>query len=297
MSMKLTDKQIAIFAAVTAIILGGGVTTLSKIALRDIPVFGFTFLRFFCASLVILPYFLKNRPKIQKDFYKVLLFSLFLSVNVLIFPIGVRLTTATIGQTLYVFVPIITALASYFLLSEIFSARKITGVFVGLLGALVIILLPEITKGAPFAGNLQGNFIIFLGVIAVAFYTVLSKKFQKQYTPFQINALFIFLTTILAAGLAIPELFFSSSWLQHISVGATFATVYVGILGTAAWYLLYQYVIKHSTPLIASMILYLQPAATFVWASLLLGERLTIGLLIGVALAFTGVYLTLQAKK
>jgi len=71
----------------------------------------------------------------------------------------------------------------------------------------------------------------------------------------------------------------------------------VGILGTAVWYLLYQYIIKHSSPLTASTILYLQPAATFIWAFLLLGEQVTRGFLIGTALAFLGIYLTLQSPS
>jgi len=297
MKIKLSDKQLAILATFVAIILGGGVTPLTKIALKDIPVFGYTFLRFFFAAIVVLPFFFKNKPKLHKNSYKVILFSLFLSFNVILFPLGVHLTTATIAQTLYVFVPIITAIASYFLLSEVFSLKKIIGVLVGLCGALIIILLPEITKGSPFSGNLEGNLIIFLGVIAVAFYTILSKKFQKLYTPFQINAIFIFTTCLLSIFFAGGELFFSPPWWQQFSVSSLWATAYVGILGTAVWYLLYQYIIKHSSPLIASMILYLQPAATFIWAFLLLGEHLTTGFLIGATLAFIGVYLTLQSSQ
>ena len=121
MQTKFNDKQLALLATFTAIILGGGVTPLTKIVLKDIPVFGYTFLRFLFAAVILFPFFLKNKPKLHNDFYKVILFSLFLSLNVILFPIGVRLTTATIGQTLYVFVPILTAILSYFLLSEVFS--------------------------------------------------------------------------------------------------------------------------------------------------------------------------------
>jgi drug/metabolite transporter (DMT)-like permease len=294
---KLTAKQIAIIATIVAVIVGGGVTPLTKIALYSIPVFGYTFLRFLFATIILLPFFLKNKPEFHKNFYKLILFSLFLSANVIVFPFGVRLTTATIAQTLYVFVPIFTAIISYFLLAEVFSFKKIIGILVGLSGALVIILLPEIMKGSPFAGNLVGNLIIFAGVITVAIYTVLSKKFQKHYTPFQINAVFIFTTCVLSFFFMVLELFFSPTWWQHVAVNSLLGTIYVGILGTAIWYLLYQYVIKHTSPLVASMILYLQPVATFIWASLLLGEQITTGFLIGTALAFIGVYLTLQSPN
>lgn len=296
MMNKLTIKQRTILATIIAVIIGGGVTPLTKIAVQTIPVFTFTFLRFFFASLVVLPYFLKHMPRLNKRLYKLILFSLFLSANVIVYPFGVRLTTATIAQTLYVFVPIITAVISYFFLAEVFTIRKITGILVSLCGALIIILLPQITRNSPFAGNLTGNLIICIGVITVAIYTVFSKNFQKNYTPFQINAVFIFTTCILSFFLAINELSGSHSWMNHVTMISLVSTAYVGIIGSALWYLLYQYIIHHSSPLIASMILYMQPAATFVWAAFLLGEQLTPGFLIGAALAFIGVFFTMQTS-
>ncbi len=255
MKIHFTDKQLAILATFTAILIGGGVGPLTKIALHNISVFEFTFLRFFFGTLVLLPFFLKNKPKLHKDFYKVILFSLFLSFNVLVFPLGVKLTTATISQMLYVFVPIMVAIISYFLATEIFTVRKIIGVFVGFCGALIIIILPTISNGIPFTGNLTGNLIIFAGVIAVAAYTTFSKKFQQHYTPFQINAIFIFATCVLSFFFACGEFFLSPSSWQQITLTSWIATAYVGVLGTALWYLLYQYIIKHSSPLIASLIL------------------------------------------
>ena len=82
MMNKLTIKQRAILATIIAVIIGGGVTPLTKIAVQTIPVFSYTFLRFFFASLVILPYFLKHTPRVNKRLYKLILFSLLLSANV-----------------------------------------------------------------------------------------------------------------------------------------------------------------------------------------------------------------------
>jgi drug/metabolite transporter (DMT)-like permease len=84
--------------------------------------------------------------------------------------------------------------------------------------------------------------------------------------------------------------------MKQVTMVSLVSTAYVGIIGSALWYLLYQYIIHHSSPLIASMILYLQPAATFVWAAFLLGEQLTPGFLIGAALAFIGVFFTMQTS-
>jgi drug/metabolite transporter (DMT)-like permease len=201
MMNKWSIKQRTIVATIIAVIIGGGVTPLTKIAVQTIPVFSYTFLRFFFASIVILPYFIKHLPRFNKRLYKLILFSLFLSANVIVYPFGVRLTTATIAQTLYVFVPIITAVISYFFLAEIFTIKKITGILISLIGALILILLPEITKSSPFAGNLTGNLIICFGVITVAIYTVFQKNFKKILPPFKLTP-FLFL----------PRVFFHFFW-------------------------------------------------------------------------------------
>lgn len=290
-------KTLAILAMFFCVLIGGAVPVATKFALRDIPPFSFTFLRFVIAGATILPFLVKNRFTIRKNLYKAVLFSLFMTINVIFFPLGVHLTTATVASTLYVFGPIVIAILSYFFLAEKFTSRKIVGIVAGFAGALVIILLPEINKYSPFAGNTFGNLLIGVAVIATAMYTVLSKEFQKSYTPFQLTAIFIFTSCLVLFPLAGIDVVMHPHWWGHVTESALIALLYCGFLGTTLWYLLYQYAIKHASPLIASMVLYLQPAATFFWAFSLLGEQLTGGLLFGATLTFIGVFLTLKSKK
>src|SRR3712207_3756669 len=117
---QLNSKTLPLLIIIISVIIGGAVPVFSKIVISEIPSLSFTFLRFVLAAICILPFFLRNKPVIRKDFYKVVLFSLFMSFNVAVFPFGVSLTTATISQTLYTFVPIIVAILAYFMFSETF---------------------------------------------------------------------------------------------------------------------------------------------------------------------------------
>lgn len=292
----LSTANLALLAILTAAVIGGGMAVLTKIALKEIPTFSFTFFRFVAASLSILPFFLKDLPKIKKNFSQVIGISLIFCVNMVVYAVGLQTTTATIAQTLYVSVPIIAALISYKLLSERFTLKKILGIVTGFLGALIIILLPVFTKSDPFSGNLTGNLFIIVGVLCTAFYTVYSKKFQKDYTPLQLTAILSFTACIGLFFFAVSDMFTHPMWWTSVSTISLFAILYLGILGTTVYYLMFQYAIKHGSPIVATMILYLQPAATFVWAALLLGEQLTAGLLIGAILAFIGVSLVLKSK-
>lgn len=295
--MKLSSKQLAIIAILLSAIIGGGTPVTTKIALREMPSFSFTFFRFVIAAITILPIFLKEKPKFHKDIYKVILFSLFMTVNVIFFPLGVHLTTATIASTLYIFGPIIVAILFYFFIKETFNKKKIVGIIFSLIGALTIILLPEISKGTAFVGSLSGNLFITIAVVATALYTVFSKRFQKEYTPIQLTSIFIFTSCIVLVPLAGFDLITTPHWWKDVTGSAIFTTLYTGLLGTTVWYLLYQYAIKHGSPFIAATVLYLQPITTFLFAFTFLGEQLTSEFLFGALLAFVGVYLSINTKK
>lgn len=298
----MNDKQkatirLAIIAVLLAAITGGGNPVFAKIALTEIPVFTFNFLRFFISLLLILPLFLREKPKITKDIYKLILLSLLPVVNITLFAFGVRLTTATTGQMLYAAVPMVAGVLSYLFLSEKVGFNKIMGILLGFIGTMIIVLLPILGEPSAIKGNLWGNIIIFIAMFSWAVYTVFSKKFHKKYSPIYLNTFFILTATVIEFFPALSELSSSNMWWQHVSLNAIFSVLYVSALGTVATYIFYQYAIKHGTPIIASMSLYVQPIATFSLASIILGERLTIGFVIGSVLVLLGTWKVTKSSK
>ncbi len=203
---------------------------------------------------------------------------------------GVLCSTATIGQILFSAVPILTALASFLFIKERIGLRKIIGVSIGFLGTVFIILLPVIGKHTAFNGNLLGNMLVFISAICLAWYSVLSKKFHTHYSPLYLTALFIYLTALTNGLLAIPELLANYNFLNTIPFLGWIGVLYVGTFGIL-FFLLYQYAVKHGSPIIASTLNYLSPVVAFVVASILLGERLTGGFIAGALLALLGVYI------
>lgn len=289
--------NLAIIAVLLATITGGGNPVFVKIALKEIPVFTFNFLRFFISLLLILPLFFRERPKITKDVYKLVLLSLLPVINITLFAFGVRLTTATTGQMIYAAVPIVAGVLSYLFLNERLGFNKIVGILLGFFGTMAIVLLPILEKPSVIKGNLLGNIIIFIAMLSWAAYTVFSKKFHKKYSPIYLNTFFILTATVIEFFPAISDFSSNNIWWQHISVNAIFSVFYVSAMGTVATYIFYQYAIKHGTPIIASMSLYVQPIATFTFASIILGERLTIGLVIGSALVLLGTWKVTRSSK
>lgn len=287
----------AILAILASAFIGGTMSPLIKIALKEIPPLSFTFIRFLIASILILPFFIREIVKIRGNHLKAILVSFFGVVNVILFAFGVKLTTATISNTLYTASPIIVAALSYLLIQEKITKRKISGIIIGFLGAIILVLLPILGKPSAFKGDLIGNLIIVSALLSFSFYLALSKRLQSRYSPLHLTSFLMIISTLVTFPFIFIEKLSYSNWWFNLSIYSIFLTVLIGSVGTALFYFIYQYAIKHSTAVSASMSLYLQPVFAFLWAAVLLGERLTIGFIIGAILAFVGAFIVTKKPK
>lgn len=277
----------ALLVIIAAATLGSGSVIFAKLGLREIPPFTFMFLRFLIASLLILPFYLKS-PIPPRRLWPPILISLFSSANIFLFAFGIRLTTATVSQVIYSIIPIITAILAHFLVKERFNQKKIVGIALGFFGLIFIIGLPQ---------TFTGNFLLLIGAVLYSFYPVLSKKIQLKYSPIDLTAVFIFTTAVIGGLFSLTELKQVPMWLITASTQAWFSLIFVAIIGTIIYYWLTQEAIKHGSAVIGSMILYLQPVTTYLWAYFVLNEQLTWEIVIGGGLVICGAYLTTTAKR
>ncbi len=292
-----SSTEFVFFLILLNVIVSGGNSPLIKIALREIPSFTFNFLRFFIAFVFFIPLLLNKKIKIGKHLNQVLMLSLLLTLNIVLFNFGIQKTTATAGQMLYSSVPIITGIGSYFFLREKFNRKKLLGITIGFIGTLLIVFLPLIERKSIFGGDLIGNTIIFIAAIFTSAYFIFSKKLQKNYSPTDLTFYFILVTVISQLVFTAVEAHTHQGWWLQLSREALFGLIYVGSVGTVGLYFLFQFIISKSTPLVASMSLYLLPVSTFIWSIILLKENLTFGFIIGALLTFIGVWLTTTSEE
>lgn len=286
----MTDKKLAIIFILLAAFCAGGTAPFAKVAMHTIPPMTFIFFRFFLGSLVISVFLYKERKSFVKPTLIVTLLTLIQVVNPIIYTYGVRLTTATISQIVFSTVPIMTAILTFFLFKDKLPLQKIIGIVIGFIGAMIIIFLPVLEAHSVFSGNLLGNFFIVISAICLTVYSIFSKRFHKVYSPLYLTAYFIYITAFISGLLAIPELIkYPSFWYETPLMG-WIGVLYAGIIGVL-FFLFYQYAVKYGTPTIASVTNYVSPVITFLFAAVLLGERLTFGFMVGALFAFVGVFL------
>lgn len=287
----MSSRMIALIAIVLASLLWS-TAGLSKIIVRDFDPFTAGFLRFFVASVVIFPLFLREKNVGKKMFFDLVPVALFLTGNVAFYYIGLKTSTANAAAIIYTAVPLVVALLAPRLIKESVSPTKLVGIMVGLVGVLVIVLLPFIEQGQVVSGEILGNVFFLSAVLVWSLYAIGSRHMinTKQYSPLSVSAISIFTATII---------FFPLSLInyqpQYITLLRNpyylFLFFYLGTAVTVATFVLFQWAIKHSSATTASLNVYIQPFFAVIVNVLFLGEKLTSGFLFGGLLVIAGVFL------
>lgn len=273
-------------------VLGSTSPVINKILLQDLSPFVVSFFRFFISSLVILPIFVKHRKKSPPLTLPVLGILFLSSLNILLFILGVSKTSANSTQSIYTGTPLFVAFFAWVFLNERLTKYKSSGIFLGLIGVLCIIILPQIRSGAVSTGNLSGNILVFLAMISWSLYTVGSRYLtnRKHYLPLYLISVSFFLSTALFIGAMIytGEItsVFKNITLQHLALLS-----FLGVAATICNYFLYQWVIHHASASTASLASYIGPPSGFFLAWLLLGEQLSKEIILGTIFVILGVYL------
>lgn len=287
----MSDKQKAIIFILLVSVIGGLTSPVTKIGLVNIPPLSFAFIRFLIAGILILPFLIERKD--LKSLWKLMPLSLLMSLNIILFILGLKTTTATISQVLYAVSPLLVAWFLFILFKERLTKEKAIGISVGFLGVIIVVLLPVLEKGTKFSGDLVGNILIACGAVLSSLYLIYSRKAHAdRFSPFIITSSFILVTCIVLFPLFIFESVTQFRWWNSLTFSSVFALIYISLVSTVLNYILLQYSIKHGGSILTSMQHYLVPPLAFLFSFFLLGEQLTLGLVIGGTLALLGVYIT-----
>mgnify|MGYP003586952887 CR=1 FL=1 len=282
-NIKTNVWLITIFAGIA----GGTIPAFSKIALETINSATFTMLRYIITvvSLVLFAVIIKQKIDYKKVI-KVFPVSVLAAVNAICFAIGIQYVSAASVQLIYTIVPILVVLFSWVIFHQKTNLSIFFGVLLGFSGVIIVALAPVISKGGTLSFNLFGTSMIFLGAVSFALFSVLSKGAQQKATPNEILMGTAFATLVSQfVLLLVTNTSFNVSNISFSSLGATLV---VGVIGTALFYWVYQYTVKISTPLLASVILYVMPFFGALWAYIVLGELILPIAIIGGILAIIG---------
>lgn len=247
-------------------------------------------IRVVSATFFLLPFALTRLKELQKDHYWKLLVSGLLGV---FFPAFLFATAQTrmesaITGVLNTLTPLCTMIISAVVFNQVFKKQSLIGIIIGLAGTVLLII-------SRAGGQLGGiNFYAIFVIIACICYgsNVNFIKFKlTDLKAITITSVSLMLICPLALIYLLAFTPFTTTLSQ--TEGATEALGYLillGLMSTSIATILFNRLIKISTPLFASSITYLIPIVAVMWG-LLDGERLVIGHYVGMVAIIGGVYL------
>jgi drug/metabolite transporter (DMT)-like permease len=169
---------------------------------------------------------------------------------------------------------------------EPLTLRKTAGVLVAMLGVLAA--LASGVSAAP-AGAWRGELIMTGAVLCMAFYNVWSRPFIVRSSPLG------YLTLGMGAGAAV--LLLIGTLTGRVAVLSTFgaadwiAGVYLGVAGGALAFILWVLALQKASPTRVATTMTVNPIAAGLLAVPLVGEPITVHLLIGLIAVFAGIWI------
>src|SRR3989344_5113821 len=160
----MSAHQKGIIALIVANIIWGAASPIFKFSLQNISPFLLAFIRFYGATLILLP-FAYPYLKIQKiDFMKVFLLSFFgVTVNIIFFFLALVHSPSINAPIIGSSGPIFIYLLSIFILKERPHTRVLLGLIFSLIGVLIIVGQPILS--GELNGQLLGNIFLIIATL------------------------------------------------------------------------------------------------------------------------------------
>lgn len=263
MSKNTTKAHLALLGA--NLIYGANHLIAKGIMPNKIGPSAFVFLRILGAGLLF--WFIKSfiKEKVDKKDFPILILSGVLGVatNQLLFFHGLNLTSPIDASIIITAVPVLVLFFSAIILKEKITNNKLLGIFIGAVGA---VLLVWYGKKAGGTSSVLGNLLVFINACSYALYLVLVKPLMKKYNAITVVSWAFLFGFIAMFPFGFPEIIktdFSAFTLN------TYLTVTYVVLGTTFLaYLFNVYALNHVAPSVNGSYIYLQPVISFILVSI-----------------------------
>lgn len=280
-------------------LLWGGQFVAARIAAAEAPPFTASFLRYAFATLTLLILHLLRERRFCRLSWRqwgwltllglsgVFLYNLFFFSALSIAPAG--RSSVVVAMT-----PAVVSVSSIFLFRERFDLLRILGLIVALFGVSWAISggdLPGLLRGEIGRGDLY----IFGAMLSWATFSLAGKIILKQLSPRLAITYACFIGT---GALLVPALLEGGlGGVMQYSIQMWLSLLYLGLMGTVLAFILYYQGIKSIGPSKTTIFVNFVPIWAMTLGAVMLGEAITLALILGTVMVIGGVFLTSRSKK
>ena len=210
------------------------------------------------------------------------------------YTIGLNMTSPSNSSIMTTSMPIFAMVLSFLILKEPITWKKLVGVLMGCMGAIIIITTSA-TSGNAKVGNIWGDLLCMSAQLSFALYLALFKNLLSKYSLFTINKWMFTWATIVIWPFTIGHV--GAIDFASVPMSTWWEAGYVIFFGTYLGYICMMNGQKTLRPTVVSVYNYVQPVVSVsvsVMASLAVfkGMQAFAALLI-----FSGVWLVVKSKS
>lgn len=260
-------------------VLWGASFPLMEVTDRTLPPFTMALLRCVIGAIVLYVYLKlsgSGMPEIGRAWIPLVVMGIFGVLVVVGFQAYSEIYISSgLAAVLSSTIPVFTIALAYLFADEVLTVSKIVGVFLGLVGALII-LVPNLKSGAAAAAI--GVVMIFIAVLSRAASSVYARRALEGVNPMQSA---VGMLTTAAIALIPLSLIFDHPTTLRPSAQAIFYTILLGIFASGLANLLLFWLIANRGATFTSLYACIEPAVA-VWISVMfLGDSIQPATLVG----------------
>lgn len=253
-------------------------------------------IRIIAASLFLTPFAISGLKKVEKRHLKFLLAVGFFGslLPAFLFAKAQTQIASSVAGILNALTPLFTMIIGAFFFSQKFTARTIAGLIIGFGGTVILII------AGPGGTMASLNFYALYVVLATVFYGANLNLIKYKIPDLRARTI-TSMSLIMVGPMAAVYLFGATEFTTKLSEadGAALslgAIVLLGVMGTAIALILFNQLVKITTPIFTSSVTYLIPIVAVMWG-LWDGEQLYPGHYVGMVAIIAGVYLANRKKN
>jgi drug/metabolite transporter (DMT)-like permease len=278
-------------ALLLSVVLSTSASLLAKYALVSFSPFAMTALRVWIAALVMLPIVIRVVPGglRWRNFLSALPMSLCYGLNSICFAVGIGFTTAIAAQLIYMLVPVLALIGARIFFREALTSAKVIGTGLGISG-VVIVLFGSLEGGLGNSlGTPLGNAFLLFASFAWTAFTLLAQRQSRSYHPLELACYALLTCALLMPLLVLPDIIRHQAIHASVTWLALLSAIGLALLVSVGRDTALQWGIQGSSAFVASAMGFVAPFLTVAYAIPLLGEQLSINLLISGALILAGI--------
>ena len=291
-------KILPLFAATIAPTIYALNHTIAKMVM---PIYigslGLVLLRVLGATIIfwIISLFFKSKPIEKKDRFTIIKCGLFgMSINIAAFIAGLDYSTPVNSSILIIISPIFVVILSFFIFKNKVNFIKIIGIFLGFVGALILILSAD--SNSSVGRNIPlGNFLFIVNSVSYAYYLIIVKPMAEKYDLITLFKWLFLIGLIFNFPLGINQ-FLDVDWSILPIKEAVLPMIFVVLCTTVMTYFLNGYALSKLTSTEVAVFMYLQPIIGVLFAIFTKADTVTFTIIVASILIFSGVYLTTVLK-